>query len=522
MNHNFQNTSTEVEQNIDPYQMSQGERDAHIEIGSRIAQESVGTVALHTTMDLNPEERQNLITTIAARGEQAGAAPTGFVDSSSSGWGEYGDRDFAKEFQSPAFNQEIRKIDSLARGEFAAFTDNENGTSTIHYQYGDKSYKDDTGRPGNSIDMVFTVSSETSNELKELLTVNPSLINEVVRQQWLSLGLADDRFKRSSSPFAGHTENFSPNAKKRVLNVYDANRDGTFDGKAINYSDAHSIAEAKQSLDRSAETEQSTNEVYDVRTNQAAKDARELVRDMLESDATPEDVYDAVVDMAEYFYEQSQEAETPELNAEFLAKVAGYDMVAAELRDQYGDAIFGEEAEETPKATPDTVADAPETLATTTEELDDVMMKRWQEMGASPELMMNLLANEIDSIDKEIDKDEDMSPDDFMAIVDKRQAARDAYKSIIVSEMAGEGVRAVQSRYESQMRTYVDAAARYGVPIDEITFPMIDAEENDRALNIAANQLWLIQEVLEQSENEFSKDGISSLIKSAKDTLAVR
>ncbi|MBI3889616.1 hypothetical protein HY312_03530 [Candidatus Saccharibacteria bacterium] len=361
MNHNFQNSSTDLAQNIDPYQMSQVERDAQIEIGSRIAQESVGTVALHTTMDLEPEERQNLINTVAARGEQAGVAPTGFVDSSKNGWGEYGDRDFAKEFQSPAFNQEIRKVDSLARGEFAAFTDNENGTSTIHYQYGDRSYKDDTGRPGNSIDMVFTVSSETSNELKELLDVNPSLINEVVRQQWLSLGLADDRFKRSSSPFAGHTENFSPDAKKRVLNVYDANKDGTFEGKTINYSDAHSIAEAKQSLDHSAETEQSTNEVYDVNTNQAAKEARELVRKKLESDATPEAVYNAVVNMAEVFYRQSQEAETLELNAEFLALVAGYDMVASELRDKYGDAVHGEVAEETPNATPNTIAVASET-----------------------------------------------------------------------------------------------------------------------------------------------------------------
>ncbi|MBI3889615.1 hypothetical protein HY312_03525 [Candidatus Saccharibacteria bacterium] len=150
------------------------------------------------------------------------------------------------------------------------------------------------------------------------------------------------------------------------------------------------------------------------------------------------------------------------------------------------------------------------------------MMKRWQEMGASPDLMLNLLANEIDTVDKEIDRDEDMSPDDFMAIVDKREAARDAYKSVIASEKTSEGVEAVKSRYESEMRTYVDAAARYGVPINEITFPMIDAEENDRALNMAANQLWLIQEVLEQSEDEFSKEEIATLLKSAKDQLATR
>ncbi|RYX78351.1 hypothetical protein EON76_05645 [bacterium] len=475
----------------------------------------MGTLALHTTMDLSPAERQSLTGAIASRSEQTGLPSDGYIDSERGGWSEYGERNFNTEYSTSSYDKEIREIEPQARGEFICFADNQDGTSTIRYHYGDRSYMDDTGRPGNSIDMAFSIPAESSAELKELLEVNPSLMNEVVRQQWLSLGLEDKRFKRANSPYTGHTENFMPAAEKRILNVFNTNPNGTFTNESLSYSDATSIAEYQQSVELSVSTELSDNEGYDVRINQAANDARDLVREMRKHGATIDEIEDALLMEANSLHEKSQQAETAEENEALMLRVKGFDSVAVEIqaeRDAIDEASISN-IKETTQNTPDIEnisAQETEVSPDLAKDLDD-MMKR---MEISPDLMLNLLAAEIDSGDRQLDTDEDMDIEVFNQLVDKRQIARDSFIGLIEKEMASEGVRSVQSRYKSEMRNYVNAAANYGIPANEITFPMMDAEENDRALNMAANQLWMIQDVLEKTEDEFSKEGINSLIDS--------
>lgn len=209
------------------------EKERRAEIVSELLRDSEGSVALNTSADFAPEDRQALL---AAQSERIGE-PAEILNSDRRGWGDYGER--------PAVDSQT----SASQGENVRFVTLENGDVDIRYNFSQNGYSDGSGRPGNSLNVQFVVRPENAVLLQQSLDADPSFINEVIEAQVKAIGVSERHWKTKMKPHYEDKFVLTVEDKDRVLNVSNVDVDETVSGEhALLYGENKSLVFAPNNL----------------------------------------------------------------------------------------------------------------------------------------------------------------------------------------------------------------------------------------------------------------------------------
>lgn len=224
------------------------------ELTESIVAESTGTVGLFMSLDLDYAQKDLLKQTIASRNPEGAdntlPAGGGWQDWGerrlSAGWGERplsqsADLDAMYPRDSPVrklFKTDYRPHDSR---EEVAFIEMPDDTVELRYYYMAMSYKDMTGRPGNAMNVGFTLSKDKASELRSALEADPNYIDDVIKSQILSLGMTQQNWDDYISPRDG----FGP-IKEDKLAIISATAEGDIQTERFAYADTKSILPAQE------------------------------------------------------------------------------------------------------------------------------------------------------------------------------------------------------------------------------------------------------------------------------------
>jgi len=188
------------------------------EMLSNILQQSEGSVAVYTSMDLSPEERAGMLEVQQSRG----GSPAEILSSDKGGWQNYGEQPIPSELPLREVYESRQKYSTPDEYESVFFKGNQDGTKTVVYEFRHPSFKDDTGRPGNKLTVSFTLPEQSAANLSEALHTAPGLINQVVEKQLSAVGLSEDRVsKLKPSEYSGQFSTGRKNKGSLHIGEYD-------------------------------------------------------------------------------------------------------------------------------------------------------------------------------------------------------------------------------------------------------------------------------------------------------------
>ena len=190
--------------------------------------QSEGTVGLRMFMDLESDERASMIEAQSARSGQ----PAEVLYSNRGGGLNYGEREL------PGMVASTIDTDSYNRvPETVFFVEGPEDTVDVQYRFTSSDYRDDTGRPGNALQMAFSLPKDGALKLREALHADPSFINQVVERQVAAIGIDTSsnakRWMRMNP--ATHSET---KGGERQLVI----GDGKVDGEQVSVLQSESIA----------------------------------------------------------------------------------------------------------------------------------------------------------------------------------------------------------------------------------------------------------------------------------------
>jgi hypothetical protein len=238
------------------------------ELAESIVAESTGTVGLFMSLDLDYAQKDLLKQTIASRNPEGAdntlPAGGGWQDWGerrlSAGWGERplsqsADLDSMYPHDSPV--RKLFRVNSTPHEdrEEVAFIEMPDDTVELRYYYMATSYKDMTGRPGNAMNVGFTLSKEKASELRSALEADPNYIDDVIKSQILSLGMTQQNWDDYISPRDG----FGP-IKEDKLAIISATKEGDIQTERFAYADKKSILPAHEQSVSAEDAEPSLEE----------------------------------------------------------------------------------------------------------------------------------------------------------------------------------------------------------------------------------------------------------------------
>jgi hypothetical protein len=240
-------------------QPSQAELEYRQKLTEEILADSLGTVGLYTTTDLNPEQLRSLGQKIAERNPQGAENQV----AGARGWGDWGERKIgARVGDIP--NRNLLSIDTTQHenDEEAAFVTLPDDTVEVRYYFHTaRGYKDGAGRPGNSLNVSFILSPEKAAELDQAVEADPSFMAAVVEAQVLSVGIPKEIWTGQLRPRVGF--NLLTGVKDHALAITHATVDGEQTATLRPYADKRPILPQVESVTEIPATTESTPYSFD-------------------------------------------------------------------------------------------------------------------------------------------------------------------------------------------------------------------------------------------------------------------
>ena len=193
------------------------EQEYRSRLAEELAREAEGSVGIYTSRSFSTEQKD----TIAIKATEHGQDVLGrkeLSSTSSGGWGDYGERQLHKRDIAGGAENSLLKVSTAGETEELRFVEQENGSVEVLYVFASNSYIDDTGRPGNALNMGFNLSKEASTQLESAVHKDPSFINDVLKSQALSTGISEKTWTMMK-PQYGFQDRQKRTDKDRVLKI---------------------------------------------------------------------------------------------------------------------------------------------------------------------------------------------------------------------------------------------------------------------------------------------------------------
>jgi hypothetical protein len=215
------------------------EQEYRKELSESIVAESIGTVGVYMSLDLDNADKASLKQTIANRNPEGSNNEI----SVGGGWGDWGERRLASTQQERALqnspNDKLLRPVTMKQEdrEELAFIEMPDDTVELRYRYAAPGYKDGTGRPGNVLNVGFTLSQEKASELRQAVEADPNYIDDIIKAQVLAVGMSEKHWGRYIKP----NDSFRA-AKEDVLAITHASVSGDAQTERFAYADKKAIA----------------------------------------------------------------------------------------------------------------------------------------------------------------------------------------------------------------------------------------------------------------------------------------
>lgn len=199
MNYNTYPTNTSSPEAIDE---AAREQEYRKELAESIVAESVGTVGIYTSLDLDYPDKAHLKQVIANRNPEGNDNEI----TTGGGWGDWGERRLQRTMEERSLqnspNEKLLQPHAQKREdrEEVAFIEMPDDMVELRYYYMAQGYKDGTGRPGNALNVGFTLSQDKASELRRALEADPNYIDEIVKAQVLAVGMSEKHWDRYIKP----------------------------------------------------------------------------------------------------------------------------------------------------------------------------------------------------------------------------------------------------------------------------------------------------------------------------------
>jgi hypothetical protein len=240
-------------------QPSQAELEYRQKLTDEILTESLGTVGLYTTTDLNPEQLRSLGQKIAERNPQGAENQV----AGARGWGDWGERKIGTPVGDTP-NRNLLSVDTTQHenDEEAAFVTLPDNTVEVRYYFHTaRGYKDGAGRPGNSLNVSFILSPEKAAELDQAVEADPSFMAAIVEAQALSVGIPKEIWTGQLRPRVGF--NLLTGVKDHALAITHAAVDGEQTTTLRPYADKQPILPQVESVAETQATPESASYSFD-------------------------------------------------------------------------------------------------------------------------------------------------------------------------------------------------------------------------------------------------------------------
>jgi len=170
------------------------EQKYRAELANRVVQESIGSVGVHSSLDLSSEELGALAEARQNRDSMDGNR----LPTDGGGWGEYGEAVVKADNAALKSGEKLPSLNVVSASglvEKLHFVELPDGTVTVDYGFTAGDYLDSTRRPGNALIVSFTVGEDTAAELERAVESDPLYIRDVIKSQVLALGFSEERWR---------------------------------------------------------------------------------------------------------------------------------------------------------------------------------------------------------------------------------------------------------------------------------------------------------------------------------------
>lgn len=181
------------------------EKEYRQELAESIVAESIGTVGIYTSLDLEDKDKVHLKQVIAERNPEG----SDNVIKAGGGWGDWGERHLVRTTEERSLQNTPNDILLQPHAkkhedrEEVRFVEMPDDTVELRYRYAAAGYKDGTGRPGNVLDVGFTLSHDKASELRSALEADPTYIDDILKAQVLAIGMSEENWYRYICPRDG-------------------------------------------------------------------------------------------------------------------------------------------------------------------------------------------------------------------------------------------------------------------------------------------------------------------------------
>lgn len=237
------------------------EQEYRKELSESIVAESIGTVGIYTSLDLDNADKVSLKQGIASRNPEGSNNEI----STGGGWGDWGERRLASTQQERALqnspNDKLLRPVTMKQAdrEELAFIEMPDDTVELRYHYAAPGYKDGTGRPGNVLNVGFALSQEKASELRQALEADPNYIDDIIKAQVLAVGMSEKHWNSHIKP----RDSFRV-VKEDALAVTHASVAGNVETERFAYADKKAIA---PTYEQPAVVEQQSSELSNEEEN---------------------------------------------------------------------------------------------------------------------------------------------------------------------------------------------------------------------------------------------------------------